>query len=67
MQSQILEFDQPDPTHLRDHLRQCAFACGPLHRILCTVEALDAFLARRFVTTLTLIAAVLFVGSSLPI
>ncbi len=64
---QAFEFDRSDPTHLRDHLRQCAFACGPLHRILCTLETFDAFLARRFVTTLTLIAAVLYVGISLPV
>ena len=67
MQSQVLGIDLPDPTRLRDHLRQCAFASSRLHRVLCAIEALDEFLAPRFVTTVTLIAAVVFVGSSLPV
>jgi hypothetical protein len=56
-----------DPTRLGQHIRQCAFARGPLHRLRCVAEALDAFLAPRFVTTLALLTmVVVLVGASLP-
>lgn len=41
-----------DRSDLRQHVQQCAFARGRLHRLRCTVEAFDALLAPRFVTTL---------------
>lgn len=53
----------PDMAQLRDHMRRCASALGPLHRLQCAVEAIDAFLAPRFVTTLGLLL-VLLVGAS---
>ncbi len=56
-----------DPTGLDDHFRQCAFALGPLHRFHCAAEALDDFLAPRFVTLLAVMTAVVFAGSSLPL
>ena len=61
------EIDRTDPTHLREHLRQCAFASAPRHRLFCTIEALHEFFAPRFVTTLTVITAVILVGVSLPV
>jgi hypothetical protein len=36
---------------LGQHLLQCSRAGGRLHRLRCAVEAIDAFLAPRFVTT----------------
>lgn len=60
-------FTSPDPTHLRDHVQQCAFARGPLHGLWCTIEALDVFLAPRFVTTLAVLTVVLLAGVSLPV
>ncbi len=60
------EFDRHDPTRLRDHLRQCEFACGLKHRLLCMCESLDAFLAPRFVTTLTVATLVVVVATALP-
>jgi hypothetical protein len=60
-------FDRLDATRLADHFRQCRFARGPLHRLRCVAEALDAFLAPRFVTTLALLTiVVVLVGASLP-
>lgn len=56
-----------DPTHLDDHFRQCAFARGRLHRLACAIEALDAFLAPRFVTTLALLTVLVMVGAALPV
>jgi len=60
-------FDWPDPTHLRDHCRQCAFALGPLHRVQCAAESLHAFLTPRFVTLLTTVTVLLLAGLSLPV
>jgi hypothetical protein len=54
-----------DPTCLNDHLRQCVFALGPLHRTRCAVEALDAFLAPRFVSLLLVMTALVLVGVAL--
>jgi hypothetical protein len=61
-------FDRLDSTRLADHFREChRFARGPLHRLRCVAEALDAFLAPRFVTTLALLmTVVVLVGASLP-
>lgn len=55
-----------DPTRLVEHLRQCAFARGPMHRLRCVAEALDAFLAPRFVTLLTVTMVLVLVSLSLP-
>ena len=43
---------------LSEHARQCMVACGPMHRVRCAAEAAHGFLAHRFVTTLTVAAAV---------
>ena len=56
-----------DPTRLREHLRQCALVRSPLHRLQCAADALEAFLAPRFVTSLVLITALVLVGVSLPV
>jgi hypothetical protein len=56
-----------DPTRLNDHLRQCAFALGPLHRAQCAAEAVDDFLAPRFVSLLLLMTALVLAGASLPL
>jgi hypothetical protein len=59
--------DLLDPTRLGQHIRQCAFDRGPLHRLRCVAEALNAFFAPRFVTTLALLTTlVVLVGASLP-
>lgn len=55
-----------DPTRLDQHFRQCAFARGPMHRLRCVAEALDAFLAPRFVTLLTVTMVLVLVSLSLP-
>ena len=55
-----------DPTRLVEHLRQCAFARGPMHRLRCIAEALDAFLAPRFVTLLTVTMALVLASLALP-
>ena len=55
-----------DPTRLVEHLRPCAFARGPMHRLRCIAEALDAFLAPRFVTMLTVTTVLVLVSLSLP-
>lgn len=49
---------------LRDHMLACAQARSPLHSLRCMGEALDDFLAPRFVTTLALTIVVL-AGASL--
>ncbi len=67
MSPPAIAFALADPTHLGDHLRQCAaFARGPLHRLRYVAEALDDFLAPRFVTTLTVLTVLVLLGSSLP-
>ncbi len=55
-----------DPTRLVEHLRQCAFARGPMHRLRCIAEALDAFLAPRFVTLLTVTMVLVLASLALP-
>ncbi|MEO8124601.1 MAG: hypothetical protein ABI633_11185 [Burkholderiales bacterium] len=45
-------FERTDRSDLRLHLQHCAYARGRLHRLRCMVEAFDALLAPRFVTTL---------------
>lgn len=54
-----------DPTRLNDHLRQCVGALGPLHRACCAVEALDAFVAPRFVSLLLVMVTLVLVAASL--
>ena len=66
MASSYLEPDRQDPTRLSDHLKQCEFACGLKHRLLCVCESLDAFLAPRFITTLTVVTAFVFLVATLP-
>ncbi|MEO8038420.1 MAG: hypothetical protein ABI794_06590 [Betaproteobacteria bacterium] len=44
----------PELALLRDHMLRCASSRSRLHRLQCVAEAIDAFLAPRFVTTLTL-------------
>jgi hypothetical protein len=44
---------------LHDHLRCCMQLRGPLHRLRAAAEAVDEFLAPRFVTTLVLTLLVL--------
>lgn len=66
MASTYFEPDRQDPTRLSDHLRQCEFACGFKHQLLCVWETLDAFLAPRFVTTLTVVTAFVVVAAALP-
>lgn len=56
-----------DAAQLRDHLKTCVFARGRMHRLRCALEAVDDFLARRFVTTLTAGTLVLFAGIWLPL
>lgn len=53
-----------DPTRLADHARQCVLARGRWHRLRCVVEATDAFIAPRFVTTLALLVVVLALASA---
>lgn len=66
MASTYIEPDRQDPTGLSDHFRQCEFACGFKHQLLCVFEALDAFFAPRFVTTLTVVTAFVVVAAALP-
>jgi hypothetical protein len=49
---------------LRAHFKQCSLALGPVHRLRCFAEALDAFLAPRFVSVLTVVTTVVVVGAS---
>jgi hypothetical protein len=51
-----------DRSDLRRHLQHCACARGRLHRLRCTVEAFDAFLAPRFLTTFGAMTALLLAG-----
>jgi hypothetical protein len=66
MSFQTHDLNRYDSVQLRAHFRQCVFALGPLHRLRCIAEALDAFLAPRFVSVLTVMAVVV-VGASLSI
>lgn len=45
-----------DPTQLQQHLAHCVAACGRLHRLRGVADAVDAFVAPRFVTTLVVLA-----------
>ena len=54
-----------DRSNLRQHLQQCACARGRLHRLLCTVEAFDALVAPRFVTTLGTMTVLVLAGLAL--
>ena len=65
MSSQATDLDFPDPANLGDHFRQCAFARSRLYRFQCVAEALNAFLAPRFVTTLGVMTVVMLVGIGL--
>ncbi len=47
---------------LSDHFQNCVQASGPLHQLLCALEAFDDFIAPRFVTTLVLVTGVLVAG-----
>lgn len=47
---------------LSDHFQNCIHASGRLHRLYCALEALNAFIAPRFVTTLVLVTTVLSAG-----
>lgn len=58
-------FVQYELAQLRVHLGQCVVALGPLHRLGCVVEALDAFLAPRFVSVVAVVTAMVVVGVSL--
>ena len=44
---------------LGEHVQRCADATGAWHRLRCATEAIDSFLAPRFVTTLALTLVVL--------
>jgi hypothetical protein len=63
MAIQLHDANRHDAAQLRAHFRQCAFALGRLHRLRCMGEALDAFLAPRFVSVLTVMTAVVFLGA----
>ncbi len=65
MAIQVLDANRHDSAQLRAHFRQCVFALGRLHRLRCMGEALDAFLAPRFVSVFTVMTAVVVVGASL--
>ncbi|MEP6558941.1 MAG: hypothetical protein ABJB17_10695 [Burkholderiales bacterium] len=54
-----------DHSDLCQHLQQCADARGRLHRLRCTVEVLDAFLAPRFVTMLGAMTLLVLAGLAL--
>jgi len=56
----------PELSLLREHMRRCAHARSPLHPLHCAAEAIDAFLAPRFVTTLAL-TLVIIAGASLAL
>ena len=51
-------------TLLREHMRNCAALRSPMYRLQCVAEAVDGFLAPRFVTTLGMLLVVL-AGASL--
>ncbi|WP_439536668.1 hypothetical protein [Methyloversatilis sp.] len=65
MPANTLSSASPDPTRLNDHLSQCVVALGPMHRMRCAAEAVDAFLAPRFVSLLLVMSALLLGGLSL--
>jgi hypothetical protein len=65
MSVQSHDANRNDAAQLRAHFKQCAFALGRLHRLRCMGEALDAFLAPRFVSVLTVMTTVVVVGASL--
>lgn len=67
MSVQTHDLNRYDSAQLRAHFRQCVFALGPLHRLRCIAEGLDAFLAPRFVSVLTVMTTVVVVGVSLSI
>lgn len=46
---------------LSRHLQQCSFARGRLHGLRCAVEAFDAQVAPRFVTTLGAVTLLMLV------
>lgn len=47
---------------LSDHFQKCVHASGRLHRLYYALEAFNAFIAPRFVTTLVLVTGVLVSG-----
>jgi len=67
MSMQSHDANRYDAAQLRAHFKQCVFALGPLHRVRCIAEALDAFLAPRFVSVLTVVTTVVVVGASLSV
>lgn len=67
MSFQTHDLNRYDSAQLRAHFRQCVFALGPLHRLRCIAESLDAFLAPRFVSVLAVMTTVVVVGASLSI
>lgn len=67
MAFQTHDLNRYDSAQLRAHFRQCVFALGPLHRLRCIAESLDAFLAPRFVSVLAVMTTVVVVGASLSI
>ena len=48
---------------LEDHLKLCRRSCGRLFALQCMFEALDGFVAARFVTTLMAVALMVGVSS----
>jgi hypothetical protein len=54
--------DRADRSDLRHHLHECARARGRLHRLRCAAEAIDAFLAPRFVTALAMVTTIVLAG-----
>jgi hypothetical protein len=54
-----------DLSALRHHAHECARARGSLHRLRCAVEALDGFLAPRFVTALGVLTLFVIAGMAL--
>jgi hypothetical protein len=55
-----------DQAQLRAHVNQCVLALGRFNRLRCIAEALNAFLAPRFISVLAVLTA-FGVGSSLLI
>ncbi len=55
-------FEPTGRSELRQHLQQCACARGQLNRLRCAVEAFDALLAPRFVTTLGALTVLVVAG-----
>ncbi|MEO7937602.1 MAG: hypothetical protein ABIR55_03185 [Burkholderiaceae bacterium] len=58
-------FEPTGHNDLRRHLQQCANARGRLHALRCAVEAFDAFVAPRFVTTLGVLTILMLAGLAL--